>query len=512
MHARLMGVETEYAVSGVSLEPFEFNPEDFVYRVIDLTASRHRALPDMGEGFFLENSSRLYVDYGLHPELSTPECDDPRDLVRYILAGEQILASAVDQTGREKNIEPMIFKCNVDYSGTHSTWGCHESHLHRMATMELSRQIMPHLVSRLIYTGAGGFNSLAPGVEFTISPRTPHLTAVMSENSTSYRGIFHTKDESLSREGYHRLHLLCGESLCSETAMFLKAGTTALIVAMAEAGLHPGEAVEIESPLDALRAFSSDAGCARTVMTTDGKYLTALEIQCHYLDLAEKHAGDPFMPAWAEDVCREWRRVLNQLLDDPLAMDTTLDWAIKLSLYKNHARSRGVDWDRLPYWNCALRKLNRALEEKMHHYRQFPVEFILGSDSPIRDEVNLLTPFLQERGLSWEELNSILALRQELCEIDTRFSQLGGKGIFSELDRAGVLTHHVEGVDQIDKAMSDPPPRHRARIRGEAIKRLSGDNCRYKCDWSGIWDFDIERFLDLSDPFETRERWTAMPK
>jgi proteasome accessory factor A len=318
--------------------------------------------------------------------LSTPECDDPRDLVRYILAGERMLASAVEQAGKEKNIEPMLFKCNVDYSGTRATWGCHESHLHRMATMELSRQIMPHLVSRVIYTGAGGFNSFAPGVEFTLSPRAPHMTAVVSENSTSYRGIFHTKDESLSREGYHRLHLLCGESLCSEKAMFLKAGTTALIVAMAEAGLHPGAGVEIESPLDALRAFSTDAGCARTVMAMDGKFLTALEIQCHYLDLAEKHASDPFMPAWAEDVCHEWRSALNHLLDDPAAMDTTLDWAIKLSLYKNHARARGVDWDKLPYWNCALRKINRALEEK-NCYRQLMVEFLLASDCPVREEI-----------------------------------------------------------------------------------------------------------------------------
>jgi hypothetical protein len=505
-----MGVETEYAVSGVALDYLEFDPEDFVYRIIELTASRRRTLPDMGEGVFLENSSRLYVDYGLHPELSTPECDDPRDLVRYILAGERMLAEAVDQAGREKRIEPMLFKSNVDYSGSRSTWGCHESHLHRMSSLELSRQIMPHLVSRLIYTGAGGFNSLAPGVEFTLSPRAPHLTAVTSENSTSYRGIFHTKDESLSSEGYHRLHLLCGESLSSETAMFLKAGTTALIVAMAEAGLRPGIAVEIESPLDALRIIAGDAECAKTVMTTDGKRLTALEIQCHYLDMAEKHAADSFMPEWAGAVCREWRRVLNQLLESTATMDTTLDWAIKLSLYKNHARSRGVEWDELQNWNYALRRINRAMEEK-HLHGHISVEFVLGSNSPVRDEVNHLAPLLRDRRLSWDDLNSILALRQELFEIDTRFSQLG-RGIFSELDRAGVLTHHVAGIDRIDEAMSDPPPRHRARVRGEAIKRLTGNNGRYKCDWSGIWDFDLERYLDLSDPFETRERWTLMPR
>ena len=29
---------------------------------------------------------------------------------------------------------------------------------------------MPHLVSRVVYTGAGGFNNLSKGIEFTLSP------------------------------------------------------------------------------------------------------------------------------------------------------------------------------------------------------------------------------------------------------------------------------------------------------------------------------------------------------
>ncbi|TDI36153.1 MAG: hypothetical protein E2P02_25940 [Acidobacteria bacterium] len=44
-----------------------------------------------GYDLFLENGSRLYLDCGNHPELATPECTDPLDVVRYILAGERIL-------------------------------------------------------------------------------------------------------------------------------------------------------------------------------------------------------------------------------------------------------------------------------------------------------------------------------------------------------------------------------------------------------------------------------------
>ena len=36
---------------------------------------------------------------------------------------------------------------------------------------------IPHLVSRIIYTGAGGFDNAAAGIQFMISPRVPHSEA-----------------------------------------------------------------------------------------------------------------------------------------------------------------------------------------------------------------------------------------------------------------------------------------------------------------------------------------------
>ena len=120
--------------------------------------------------------------------------------------------------------------------------------------------------------------SLSPGVEFILSPRVPHMVREVSNDSTGNRGIFHTKDESLCGKGYHRLHLLCGESLCSETATWLKVGTTALVVALIEAGLRPGDAVALQSPLEAMRSFASDTVCKAIVESASGKDLTAIMI------------------------------------------------------------------------------------------------------------------------------------------------------------------------------------------------------------------------------------------
>ena len=62
-----------------------------------------------------------------------------------------------------------------------------------------------------------------------------------------------------------------------------------------------------------------------------------------------------------------------------------------------------------------------------------------------------------------------LSCRTRLFEIDTRFGQLGLKGIFETLDAAGVLNHRVNGVDNIEHAMIEPPASGRANVsRGQA--------------------------------------------
>ena len=50
-------------------------------------------LPDTSaaNGMYLANGARFYVDCGLHPEMTTPECTTPWELARYIKAGERVL-------------------------------------------------------------------------------------------------------------------------------------------------------------------------------------------------------------------------------------------------------------------------------------------------------------------------------------------------------------------------------------------------------------------------------------
>jgi hypothetical protein len=506
---RLFGVETEYALTAISAGGQSLDRAQIIEGLMHLARRTLPHLPDeYSGGMFLQNGARFYVDAGHHPEFTTPELGNPWDAVRYIQAGERILVRLATEQPADPRAAPILFfRCNVDYGGAGSTWGCHESYMHRADASRLPKEIIPHLVSRLIYTGAGGFNNLSAGIEFTLSPRVPHISNEISSESTHSRGIFHTKDEPLCGTGHHRLHILCGESLCSELSTWLKVGPTALVIAMAEAGLCPGEAVRLRSPVEAMRAFASDPTCTAVVQSASGRRLTAIDIQRHYAGLAEEHAHDPFMPPWAGEVCRQWRAILDRLEGAPDSVATTLDWGIKLALYKDRARRHGLAWGSLAAWSRVADRLAEALGRAEPRRPPLTAELVMRADSPVANEVARLTPFVRNNGLSWSCLRSFLDLRQELFEIDMRFGQLGDGGIFATLDAAGALAHRVPGVDDIEHAVENPPDVARARRRGELVRQLSSDDDRYTCDWQGVWDWQQARMIDLADPFAPAPDW-----
>jgi len=111
-----------------------------------------------------------------------------------------------------------------------------------------------------------------------------------------------------------------------------------------------------------------------------------------------------------------------------------------------------------------------------------------------------------ESGASPNEQSAV-----ELLAIDTRYGQLGSKGIFQAMDRAGVLTHRVAGVGQVDSALTAPPFTTRSALRGGCIHRFSDNAHDYTCDWSRVVDLREKRVLDMSDPFTDEERWQPLP-
>ncbi len=201
----------------------------------------------------MENGARLYLDVGSHPEYATPECDKISDVVVHDKAGEWILAQLV--TGaqarlREEGIrgEVYLFKNNTDSVG--NSYGCHENYLTERND-EFNRYtevLIPFLVSRQIYAGAGKVLQTARGAVFCLSQRAEHIWEGVSSATTRSRPIINTRDEPhADAERFRRLHVIVGDSNMSEYATFLKIGTTSHPAGHARGLLdraarpHPGE-------------------------------------------------------------------------------------------------------------------------------------------------------------------------------------------------------------------------------------------------------------------------------
>lgn len=513
MTRRLMGMETEY---GLGVYDADGRPADrnlVLATMCQAIPDLFPALPGISGGFFISNGSRCYVDCG-HPEYCSPELDNPKDVVLYMLAGDAIWRAAADTVlAQSPNLSRvLLFKHNVDYASSHTTWACHESYGHRADPAMLQEHLIPHLVSRIIFCGAGGFDPHSIAIRYVISPRASHIERAISATSTSDRGIFHTKDEPLAR-GWSRLHVLCGEGLRSQKASYLKLGSTALVVALIEAGLEPGAEVRLPDPVGALHLFASDPTLQAATATVGHGHCTALDMQWHYLACAERYLEHPTMPAWAPEFCHDWRAMLSLLEAGPHAVNRSLDWAIKRPLYDRHCAARGLTPELLGQWQSIVDRLV-AVHGTLGENRPFDPELVLAPDSPLRDEVNRLSATLHKAGLSWEGFREYYRLMTELCELDLRFAEIASSGLFEALERLGMLEHHLDGItpETIRRAMRQPPPASmgRAHQRGSFIIEHSQRRAHH-CDWHHIRAGDGQ-FLDLADPFLTkRPPWKASP-
>ena len=251
MPERLFGLEAELALSATRASTTL--PTRTLVGTFDQIARRTLAHLPNGNRMYLANGGLLYIDCGLHPEVATPECTTPWEAVCHLRAGERLVGRLAGLARIELGADSvLVSRSNVDYvAGT--TWGCHESYLGRRTIDEYRDWLVPHLASRVVYTGCGGLDPRSPGIRLSLSPRVSHIDRVVSPDSTGNRGIFHTRNESLCK-GYSRIHVLAGDNACSHRSTWLKVGTTALIVALAEA--RPASTVRLLEPVHAMKGFA----------------------------------------------------------------------------------------------------------------------------------------------------------------------------------------------------------------------------------------------------------------
>ena len=343
MERRIYGLESEYGVTCTLRGQRRLTPDEVARYLFRKVVSWGRS-----SNVFLQNGARLYLDVGSHPEYATPECDSLYDLVVHDRAGERILEElqiAAEQRLHEEGIRGTIylFKNNTDSAG--NSYGCHENYLVERDG-EFSRftdVLIPFLVSRQVYAGAGKVLQTARGAMYCISQRAEHVWEGVSSATTRSRPIINTRDEPhADAEQYRRLHVIVGDSNMSEYTTFVKVGSAACMLRMLE---DPGVVLRdmtLENPIRAIRDISHDMTCRRTVRLANGREVSALDIQREYLDRALRYADTKGFPPLEQKALEMWEHCISTIENDPMKLDREVDWVIKYRLIEAFRERHGL--------------------------------------------------------------------------------------------------------------------------------------------------------------------------
>jgi proteasome accessory factor PafA2 len=336
----------------------------------------------------LTNGARYYVDHA-HPEISTPECADAREVVVFDKAAEEIVRQSMVAAQRvlPPGAEVIVHKNNSDGKG--NSYGCHENYLmaRDVPFGRIVSHITPHFVTRQIFCGAGKVGCEAPGVPneqvpFQLSQRADFFEEEVGLETTLKRPIVNTRDEPhCDSQKYRRLHVIVGDANMSEVATFLKVGTTAIVLSMIEDDVLPGD-LALERPVASIKEVSWDPTLTTTIPTRDGRQVTALEVQWQLLEHAQKYERERGLESVGEEVgsevLRRWEEVLTSLEADRSGLAHQLDWVAKERLLLGYMERHGLSWG-----DARL----RALDLQYHDIRPEKSLFArVGMDRLVDDE------------------------------------------------------------------------------------------------------------------------------
>jgi proteasome accessory factor A len=312
----------------------------------------------------LTNGARLYVDHA-HPEYSSPEVTGPLDAVRWDRAGEVVMLASVRALAQNPALPDVaLYKNNVDGKG--ASYGTHENYLVDRAVPfgDLARRLMPFLVTRQVFTGAGRVGLGPRGEEpgFQLSQRADYIEAEIGLETTLRRPIVNTRDEPHADPArWRRLHVIIGDANLLEVATYLKLGTTSAVLWLLEqaerdvvpddvaAALDAVDRLTLRDPVDDVHTVSRDLALTARLELADGRRLTALEIQGEYLAAVRgalaAGAPDAVPDAETVDVLARWASLLDRLATAPASCAREVEWLAKLRLLEGLRRRDHLAWD-----------------------------------------------------------------------------------------------------------------------------------------------------------------------
>jgi len=275
-------------------------------------------------------------------------------VVRYDRAGDALLLEAVYELGLEGKVS--FIRNNIDHY-TGATFGCHENYSLERTDAVTKRNwasLLAFLTLRVLFTGAGrvggslqhffsrqdtGTDEIVP---FQISQRADFILNDCFEWIQHNRSILNLRDEPLAdARRFRRLHLIHGDTNVMPSALFLKVGSTRLVLDLLELGEMPP--IALADPVTSFRALSRCSGSPWRVILTDGTAADALSLLAQY----HRRAKKLFQGRDNETNCllELWARALEGLSTRSDSLIGIVDWVTKKHLLDEFASREKLSWE-----------------------------------------------------------------------------------------------------------------------------------------------------------------------
>jgi proteasome accessory factor A len=317
---------------------------------------------------FLSNGGCAYIDLD-HLELCIPEVLSAHD---HMAASHAMLrkARAALQTANARLPEgKKIVGLANNSDGQGHSYGSHLNFLlTRRAWSDLFERRLQHLLflaayqaSSIVFTGQGkiGAENNRPPVPYQISQRADFFEVLMGLQTTWNRPLVNSRDEALCGPWYGhqaspdsankaRLHVIFYDQILCHTASVLKVGVMQIILAMIEAG-RIRTSFTLDDPVEAVRQWSHDPTLQRHAQLASGRKLTAVELQLHFWEEAERFVvggGCAGIVPDAQRILELWGDTLRKLrARDYPALARRLDWVLKLQILQRARQQRpDLEW------------------------------------------------------------------------------------------------------------------------------------------------------------------------
>jgi Pup amidohydrolase len=464
---RYVGIENEYLafcknrrngniveVNVLGTEDPENRWQDLYFLTIPINTNPLSFAADQSRancGIWLKNGGKVYRDIKT-VEYSSPECLTVREIVLAERAGEYIIGRLHEHLEDEYDVY-LLKRSATEFMRSTETWGSHENYTVAQSVFgqvaglthglksPMYAIVCAHMASRQVITGAGHVafsDSSRNRLNFWVSPRMKFIESDLSMTTrTGPRPLINSRSESLmsgGMAGLSRLHLIAGDMNRSDWSMYLKAGTTKMVLlflhCVAEETLQ-----ELRNRLPQYNAWASVARTGSRPFSSEGKeYFEGLiGIQRILWEALWKQKGILREESKEfESIMALWRDALDAISGDPKQekiFSHRLDWLIK----------------------------KRIVEER------------------IGAEISNLEQYDSPKGM------------RDLAAINFSYGRIHHRDLYRDLIDSGYAEEMFEDEDVARFRFT--PPAGRARTRVEAVEYLTAQGLRSRMslfDWGAL--------------------------